>query len=440
MSTTSGPGETGAGPATADTGPGHGQDPTLTGVASDLADERLVRAQGLGDQARLVWRRVRGGDLGNLPVVLGLVIICAVFYSLEPRFLSSFSVTNMLQFAAPVGIISLGIVLVLMLGEIDLSVGSVSGLAAASMAVLVVNHGWPVLGGVVAGLLVGTAIGLTYAALHVWVGVPSFVFSLAGLLSFQGALLYVLGSDGTINLPSDSWLVQFARFDYVTGTPAYLLMAGVAVLHLAAQLFAIRRRRAAQLSARSVPLALIRSGALAAGLLFLAWYLQQDQGRGVGHLVLLFAALVVVVDVALRRTTWGRHVVAVGGNEEAARRSGIKVNRVYCSVYALCSTFAALGGLLAAAQLTSVSQSSGTTDTNLTAIAAAVIGGTSLFGGRGSAYAALLGILVLQAIQSGLNIVGVDSSVRFMVTGAVLLLAVAIDSVSRRARSSSGRG
>ena len=148
----------------------------------------------------------------------------------------------------------------------------------------------------------------------------------------------------------------------------------------------------------------------------------------------------VVMDLLLRKTMWGRHVFAVGGNEEAARRSGIHVNRVYFSVFALTGFFAALGGLLAAGQLTSVSQASGGTDTNLTAIAAAVIGGTSLFGGRGSAYAALLGIIVLQSIQTGLNVVGVDSSVRYMVTGAVLLLAVSIDSVSRRARSSSGRG
>jgi D-xylose transport system permease protein len=146
------------------------------------------------------------------------------------------------------------------------------------------------------------------------------------------------------------------------------------------------------------------------------------------------------MDLALRRTRWGRHVFAVGGNEEAARRWGINVRGMYVSVFALTSTFAALGGILIAGQLTSVSQASGTTDTNLTAIAAAVIGGTSLFGGRGSAWAAALGIIVLQAIQSGLNLMNVDSSVRFMTTGLVLLLAVAIDSVSRKARSSSGRG
>jgi ABC-type xylose transport system permease subunit len=155
---------------------------------------------------------------------------------------------------------------------------------------------------------------------------------------------------------------------------------------------------------------------------------------------LLWVLTIVVTDLVLRRTTWGRHVFAVGGNEEAARRAGIAVNRVYISVFALASFFAALGGVLAAARLQSVAQSSGGTDTNLMAIAAAVIGGTSLFGGRGSAYAALFGMLVLQSITSGLNLIGVEAEVRYMVTGAVLLLAVTIDSLSRRARKSSGRG
>lgn len=408
--------------------------------SADLSDERLIHTQGLIGYARLFWSRLKGGDLGSLPVVVGLIMISVVFYSIEPRFLSSFSLTNMLQFAAPVGIISLGIVLVLLLGEIDLSVGSVSGLAAATMAVLIVNKGWSVSLAMVAGVLVGLAIGVGYALLYTRLGVPSFVFSLAGLLGFQGALLYVLGSDGTINLPDESWLIQFARFKFVTGAAAYTIVVLVVLAYLGAQLYGIRRRRPADLSAAPPTVVAVRTGVLAAGLLGLVWYLQQGQGRGVGYLVLLFAALVVAMDLALRKTPWGRHVFAVGGNEEAARRSGIKVTRVYFSVFALCSMLASLGGLMAAAQLTSVSQSSGTQDTNLTAIAAAVIGGTSLFGGRGSAYAAMLGIVVLQAIQSGLNIVGVDSSVRFMVTGAVLLLAVAIDSVSRRARSSSGRG
>ena len=414
------------------------EDTTVSTVAADLADERLIRTQGLGGYAKLFWHRLRGGELGSLPVVLGLIIICSAFYAKDVTFLSSRNLVNMTLFAAPVGVIALGIVLVLLLGEIDLSVGSVSGFAAASMAVLVVDKGYSLFVGIGAALLIGLVIGASYAVLYTRLGVPSFVFSLAGLLGFQGALLYVLGANGTINLPSDSGLVEFTRQKFLSDAQAYALIAVVVVVYVASQMVGIRRRQRADLTPQSVVLVVVKAVLLAVGLSLLTWYLGID--RGWGYLPLFFAALVVIMDLALRKTRWGRHVFAVGGNEEAARRSGIKVNRIYFSVFALTSVFAAVGGLLAAGQLTSVSQSSGTTDTNLTAIAAAVIGGTSLFGGRGSAYAAMLGIVVLQAIQSGLNIVGVDSSVRFMVTGAVLLLAVAIDSVSRRVRSASGRG
>lgn len=407
-------------------------------VAADLADERLVQSKGLGGALDLVWRRLRGGDLGSLPVVIGLIVICAVFYSLDPRFLSSFSLVNILAYAAPIGIISLGIVLVLLLGEIDLSVGSVSGMGAAVMAVLVVKESQSLVLGMAAGVGVGVAVGLVYALLYTKLGIPSFVFSLAGLLGFQGVLLYILGSDGTINLPPSSGLIEFARFSYLTGAAAYVAVAVVVALYVAGGLWTARQRKRADLSAPSLVTLGVKAGLLAVGLGWLTWYLGVD--RGWSYLFLLFAALVVGMDLVLRRTRWGRHVFAVGGNEEAARRSGVKVGRIYVSVFVLCSTLAALGGVLAAGQQTSVSQATGTTDTNLMAIAAAVIGGTSLFGGRGSAYSAMLGIIVLQAIQSGLNIVGVDSSVRFMVTGAVLLLAVAIDSIARRARSSSGRG
>lgn len=411
---------------------------TERSVAADLADERLIRAQGPMDYLRQFGGRLRAGDLGSLPVVIGLLVICIGFYTQEPRFLSSRSIVAITQFAAPIGIISLGIVLVLLLGEIDLSVGSVSGFTAAIMAVLVVNHGYSMLVAMLVALLVGLLVGAFYAVLYTRVGVPSFVFSLAVLLAFQGGLLYVLGTQGTINLPSDSFLVDFTRFQFVSPLMSYVLVVLIVAAYVAAQLWSVRQRAAAGLSSPPMWISGAKALALLAGLLFLSYYVNID--RGWSYLWVLFAALVVAMDIVLRRTRWGRHVFAVGGNEEAARRAGIKVNRVYFSVFALCSTFAALGGLLAAGLQTSVSQASGTTDTNLTAIAAAVIGGTSLFGGRGSAYAAMLGIIVLQAIQSGLNLVGVDSSVRFMVTGGVLLLAVAIDSVSRRARSSSGRG
>lgn len=407
-------------------------------LPSDLTDERLVSSAGLAGWMSSAKNRLRGGDLGNLPVILGLVIISIVFYAQEPTFLSSRQLVTITQFAAPVGIISLGIVLVLLLGEIDLSVGSMSGLAAAMMTVQIVNHGHGLWFGMAAGVLTGVAVGAVYAFLYIKVGVPSFVISLAGLLGLQGLLLYVLGKNGTINLPNDLGLVQFARYKFVSGTPAYLMVVGIVVVYAAVSAYGIMRRRQADLSAPSFAALGVRSGVMLAGLLYLTYYLDID--RGWSYLWLTFVAMVVAMDLALRKTTWGRHLFAVGGNEEAARRSGIKVGPVYLSVFVLCSTLASIGGLLAAAQLTSVSQTSGTTDTNLTAIAAAVIGGTSLFGGRGSAYSALLGILVLQAIQSGLNLLGVDSSVKYMITGAVLLLAVAIDSVARRARSSSGRG
>ncbi len=406
--------------------------------AADLTDERLIHSVGLAGAAKAFGQRVRGGDIGSLPVVLGLIVISIVFYLQEPVFLSSRTLVNITLFAAPVGIIALGVVLVLLLGEIDLSVGSVSGLAASVMAWLTVYHGQPLFLGLIAGTLTGAGIGIVYGLLYTRIGVPSFVITLAGLLGFLGLQLVVLGKNGTVNLPRSSGIVDFARSSFVSGTAAYLLVIAIVAAYAVAQVVGIRRRHAAGLSATAPLVIGIKVALMAAGGLWLAYYLSID--RGFGYLPLFFLALVVIMDIALRKTTWGRHVFAVGGNEEASRRAGIKVDRIYISVFSLTGMLAAVGGLLAAAQLTSVSQASGGTDTNLTAIAAAVIGGTSLFGGRGSAYAALLGIVVLQSIQTGLNVVGVDSSVRYMVTGAVLLLAVSIDSVSRRARSSSGRG
>lgn len=405
---------------------------------SDLQDERLIDQQSLGAAVSQFWHRVRGGELGSLPVVIGLVVIAIVFYAIEPRFLSSYNLVSIARFAAPVGIISLGIVLVLLLGEIDLSVGSLSGFAAAVMAVTLVRQEQSVLVAMLAGVLVGTVIGLFFGLLRTRVGVPSFVFSLAGLLAFQGALFYTLGTTGTITLPNDSSLVQFAKFGYVSPALAYLLVLLVGGLYLGAQLWTRARRARAGLSSPWLPLVLARAGLLVGGLLFVTWYLNID--RGWPMVWALFTLLVITMDLALRRTGWGRHVFAIGGNVEAARRSGIKVNRTYVSVFVLCSSLAALGGLMGAGVLGSVSQNTGTNGLELTAIAAAVIGGASLFGGRGSAYAAMLGIVVLQSIESGLNLINVDSSVRFMTTGAVLLLAVIIDSVSRKARTASGRG
>ena len=404
----------------------------------DRSDERLVEGSSPRAMLEGFVRRMRSGDLGMMPVITGLIIIWIVFYTQNPRFLSSRNLVELSLDSATIGMISIGVVLVLLLGEIDLSIGSVSGVAGSILAVLLVYQGWPLPAAILAAVATGLAIGVFYGLLFTRFGVPSFVMTLAGLLAFLGLQLTVLGSRGTVNLPVNSWLVDFASFKFLPPAVSYVLAGAAGVAYFVFRAATIRRRVAANLSAptmRSVAIrAVLIAGAIAAG----AYYLNLD--RGIGWMPLLWVLTIVVIDLLLRRTTWGRHVFAVGGNEEAARRAGIAVERVYISVFALCSAFAALGGVLAAARLQSVAQSSGGTDTNLMAIAAAVIGGTSLFGGRGSAYAALFGMLVLQSITSGLNLIGVEAEVRYMVTGAVLLLAVTIDSLSRRARKSSGRG
>jgi len=404
----------------------------------DKSDERLTVDSSPRALLEGFLRRIRSGDLGMMPVIIGLIVIWIVFYTQNSRFLSSRNLVELSLDSATIGMISIGVVLVLLLGEIDLSIGSVSGASGAILAVLLVYQGWPLPTAILAAVATGLAIGVLYGLLYTRFGVPSFVITLAGLLAFLGLQLSVLGSNGTINLPVNSWLVDFANFKFLPPVVSYVLAALAGVLYFVGRAATIRRRNAANLSAPSIRSVAIRAVMIAAAIAAGAYYLNID--RGIGWMPLLWILTVVVVDLVLRRTTWGRHVFAVGGNEEAARRSGIGVERIYLSVFALCSGFAALGGVLAAARLQSVAQSSGGTDTNLMAIAAAVIGGTSLFGGRGSAYAALFGMLVLQSITSGLNLIGVEAEVRYMVTGAVLLLAVTIDSLSRRARKSSGRG
>jgi simple sugar transport system permease protein/D-xylose transport system permease protein len=313
----------------------------------------------------------------------------------------------------------------------------VSGLAAAIFGVAFTELHWDPTVAVVAALVSGAVIGLLYGLLFTRFGVPSFVITLAGLLGFLGLQLWVLGANSSLNIPYDSWLVQFAQQMFLPPWAAYALGALAALSMFLSDWRRAGRRRRAGLSEGSVAVMLIKALLLLVALEISAWYLSTD--RGTGAMFVFFVLLVIVMNVFLTRTRWGRSVFAVGGSVEAARRAGIRVNRVYISVFMLCSTFAALGGLLAAARLTSVNASSGGTDVNLNAIAAAVIGGTSLFGGRGSAWSALLGILVIQSISSGLTLLNLDSSIRFMITGAVLVLAVIIDSLSRRSRASHGQ-
>jgi D-xylose transport system permease protein len=372
-----------------------------------------------------------------LPVMVGLVLISVVFTSLNPVFLAPNNLVNLLFDCATIGVISLGIVCVLMVGEIDLSVGSMSGFASALLGTLWVNEGWPVALAILAALAVGAAIGALYAFLFNRLGMPSFVSTLAGLLAILGMQLYILGSTGSINLPYQSALVRFGQILIMPDWFAYALALVPGILILVKGQRTIARRQAANLSTRSIGGVIVRAVAITVGLEFIVYYL--NQGRGVPWMFGLFVGLVLVMNYALTRTKWGRSMTAVGGNREAARRAGINVRRIYASAFILCSTLAALGGILSAARLASASQQAGTGDVNLNAIAAAVIGGTSLFGGRGSAYSALLGIIVIQAIASGLTLLNLSSSLRYMITGGVLAIAVIVDSLARRSRLSHGR-
>ncbi len=411
---------------------------TSVPVATDRQDERLREQSGLRGEGAAFVDRLRSGDLGVLPVVAGLVIIWGVLQALNSVFLSSANLGNLLMESVPVGIIALGIVCVLLVGQIDLSVGSVSGLSSALLAVTFVDRGWPVYLAIAASVLTGSVIGWVYGQGFNRLGIPTFVITLAGLLGFLGLQLFVLGTKGSINLPFDSGLVSFAQLSFVPPWLSYLLVVLTAGATFAAAYGRARERRAAGLSARPVLAIALQSGLMLVLLLGAVWFL--NRGRGVGWMFVFFVVLVVCMNYALTRTRWGRSVYAVGGNAEAARRAGINVNRVYTSTLVLCSTLAAVGGVLAASRLAAANQGSGGGDVNLNAIAAAVIGGTSLFGGRGTAYSALLGVLVIQSISSGLTLLNLSSSFRFMVTGLVLVLAVGLDSVSRRSRSAHGRG
>ncbi|QYH34625.1 sugar ABC transporter permease [Salinibacterium sp. M195] len=397
----------------------------------------LAPATGIAETLAAFRARVSGGDLGAIPVVVGLAIIWTVFQILNPTFLSSANLVNLAMQSAALGTIALGVVLVLLLAQIDLSVGSLSGLAAAILAVTFTQLNWPLPLAILAALAAGAIFGGFYGFLLTRFGVPSFVITLAGLLGVLGLQLWVLGRLGSINLPYDSWIVQFAQLMFLPAWLSYVLAALATLVYVGSRLSLANRRLRAGLLPESRTGILLRGSLLIVALVFSAWYLNLD--RGIGLMFLLFVVLVIVVDIVLKRTRWGRSIYAIGGNVEAARRAGIRVDRVYISVFMISAVLAMLGGVLAASRLGAASQSSGGGDTNLTAIAAAVIGGASLFGGRGSAWSALLGIIVIQSISSGLTLLNLDSSVRYMVTGAVLLLAVIIDSLSRRSRALHGR-
>jgi D-xylose transport system permease protein len=372
-------------------------------------------------------RKLASGEAGTLLVLLMVAAIWTFFQFQNSRFLSAGNLTNLMLQQAAVATISIGVVLILLLGEIDLSVGAVSGVTSAVMAVLIVKNDVSPIVAVTAALTLGAAIGLFNGFMVTRFRIPSFVVTLAVSLTLVGLQLWVLGSTGTLNLPDD--IVTRLTSTYFSRPIAWALAAVFVALAAVFALTGRARRRAAGLGVKPMRSVFASVATAAAAIVLLVLVVGQD--RGLPLIVCLVVALALVFGYITERTRFGRHVFAVGGNAEAARRSGVKIDHVRIIVFVLGSTLAALGGVFAASRLIAVNQSSGGSDLLLMAIAGPVIAGTSLFGGRGSVWSALLGAIVIGSIANGMNLLALDSSIKYMVTGAVLIAAVTIESVTR---------
>ncbi|MET7765437.1 sugar ABC transporter permease [Streptomyces sp. NPDC005393] len=392
---------------------------------------------GAGGYAGALKRRLRSGELGSVPVALGVFTIWVIFQTLNRNFLSPRNLSNLSVDIVGTGMIAAGVIFVLLVGEIDLSVASVSGLAAATFAVLNVNHGMHELPAVLLAALCGAAVGAVQGFFFAKVGVPAFVVTLAGLLGWYGLMLYVMGSYGTINIDDEGLVAKLTSYYFTDVAVAYGLAAiGAAGYFLASRRDA-RRRRAAGVPYRHPGEIAVRTALLAVIAFAAAYVLNQFQGLPLA--LLIFLIVLVGLDYVLRRTKYGRMIFAVGGGAEAARRAGLNVALVRISAFMMSGTMAAIGGLFLASRVSSVSQTSVSNNLLMNAIGAAVIGGTSLFGGHGRIWSALLGVLVIQSIASGVALMDIQAAVQFMITGGVLLVAVVIDSLSRRAQKAHGR-
>ncbi len=407
----------------------------MSGSAGPLPGGVTAEQPIVNDNRPNVIKRVLQGDLPSVRVLAVLALIWIIFQSQNDRFLSAGNLTNLLLQITAVGLISVGVVYVLLLGEVDLSVGAVSGLSAAVMAVLNVEQGVNPYLAIALAILTGTVIGTLQGGLSVYFSIPPFVITLAGLLAWQGALLLVLGSAGTINL-NDSVITGLAN-TFFSATVGWIIAVVIVVSYAAIAMWGYRKRVEAQLHDQRLRPVLLRLAILAVVTFGAMIILNSDRGLPLAVLILL--AFVVGMEFLLVRTAFGRKVYAVGGNLEAARRAGINTHVVRTVVFAIASSMAAIGGIMASSRLFAVSQSSGGSDLLLLAIAGPVIAGTSLYGGRGTVWSALLGALVIGSISNGMDLLGYESSVKFMVTGAVLLIAVIIDALARRQRQTQGR-
>ncbi|MER5215158.1 sugar ABC transporter permease [Streptomyces sp. NPDC002838] len=414
------------------------ENPEAAAKAVTVVDPRLlVREQGFAGYLTEFKRKMKAGDLGSIPVVIGLAVIWIIFQSLNSNFLTAGNLSDMSVAMVGTGMIAVGIVFVLLLGEIDLSVGSVSGVAGATFAVLNVSNGMNEWLAFVLAILTGTAAGAIHGFFFAKIGVPAFAVTLAGLLFWNGFMLQILGQNGTINLDSDGVVAKLTSYYFSDVAAAYGLAIAVTGLYFLTSFFGNRRREAAGVPSRPLSEIILRSVLLAAVAFAVA--IVFNQYKGLPLAVVIFIAVLLVTDFVLRRTTYGRKVFALGGSVEASRRAGINVELVRISVFAIAGTFAAVGGLFIASKIASANQGAGGGDLLMNAIAAAVIGGTSLFGGRGRTWNALLGVLVIVSIQYGLALEGIASPVQYMITGGVLLATVVIDAVTRKTQKTAGR-
>ncbi|MCO5993503.1 sugar ABC transporter permease [Actinoallomurus rhizosphaericola] len=390
--------------------------------------------------------KLRSGDLGALPAVFGLVVLIILFYGLRPEtFLSKGNIANLLVQALPVTILAMGLVFVLLLGEIDLSAGVASGACAAVMGKLLVDGGQPwyvaVLAAAVTGLVIGAAIG----ALVAIVRIPSFVVTLALFLGLQGIALKLIGEGGTV--PVHDKVVYALANKYMPVWLGWTMAIVCLLLFAAVRLLRWQRQNSKGLSNQPLALVVVQVVLVAIALLGGAYILNLNRARtplapffgGIPWGVPLVAVLLIICTFVLSRTAYGRHVYAVGGNAEAARRAGINVNRIRMSVFMIGSLLAAISGIVAASRLNSVTPDAGAGNTLLYAVGAAVIGGTSLFGGKGKARDAILGGLVIAIIDNGLGLLGAKAYANYLITGGFLLLAASIDALARRRRSATGR-
>jgi D-xylose transport system permease protein len=414
-------------------------------TTTPVAAEEAAR----GENAFLAYsrnygRKLRGGDLGALPAVAGLVVLCVVFAVARPSFATPINIANLFTQGAPVMVIAMGLVFVLLLGEIDLSAGYTSGVCAAVLAIQLTNQGWPWYSAVAASIATGVTIGLLLGFLVAKVGIPSFVVTLAAFLAFQGVVLKLLKEGTNVSIRDNQTVIVALENNYLTPILGWAFVAIVVVAFASVQMFSKIKRTRRGLTSDPWQIIIFRLVGLAVILGIVTSILNQERSRnpgifgslkGVPIIVPIIAVLLVVWTVVLKRTKFGRHIYAVGGNTEAARRAGIAVDRIKISAFVICSSMAAIGGIVAASQGRSVDPNTGGSNVLLYAVGAAVIGGTSLFGGRGRVLDAVLGGAVVAVINNGMGLMGFNSWVKYVVTGSVLLLAASVDALSRRRSS-----